>query len=221
MLRKGLIFFEGATITAKFHYLLHYAQLVFYFGPLIKVWTLRFEQKHQYFKRCFAKKRNYINPTKTIAEHAQLAEAYFLSGSENAEEIGLQGHVKPYLSVNIESEADSLIRQHFQDTMHISTASNVTFEGIHYRLGQLLYFDKEDENKPEMGEIRHIIIHHETITKIYFILALNFYEKDENIGVFNAVEGNEVITLTSLENLSDRFPLEKYLHNEEIYFASK
>uniref|UniRef100_A0AAR2JY98 SAM domain-containing protein n=1 Tax=Pygocentrus nattereri TaxID=42514 RepID=A0AAR2JY98_PYGNA len=39
-------------LKPKHHFLLHYAALLLKFSPLIRLWTLRFESKHSYFKRC-------------------------------------------------------------------------------------------------------------------------------------------------------------------------
>lgn len=37
------------TLKPKHHFLCHYPSLIFQFGPLIRLWTLRFESKHGYF----------------------------------------------------------------------------------------------------------------------------------------------------------------------------
>ena len=44
--------FPDHSLKPKHHYLLHYAELITKFGPLIRVWAMRFESKHTYFKKC-------------------------------------------------------------------------------------------------------------------------------------------------------------------------
>jgi len=39
------------NLRPKYHYISHYSYLIDQVGSLIKVWTLRFESKHTYFKR--------------------------------------------------------------------------------------------------------------------------------------------------------------------------
>lgn len=48
--RKAL--FPETNLKPKHHYLRHYPALILKFGPLIRLWTMRFESKHSYFKRC-------------------------------------------------------------------------------------------------------------------------------------------------------------------------
>lgn len=44
--------FPECKLKPKHHYLRHYPALILKFGPLIRLWTMRFESKHSYFKRC-------------------------------------------------------------------------------------------------------------------------------------------------------------------------
>ena len=57
--RKRL--FPSQKLRPKHHILEHYSYLYVTFGPLINVWTLRFESKHQYFIRIIKYSKNYIN----------------------------------------------------------------------------------------------------------------------------------------------------------------
>ena len=52
------------NLTPKLHYMLHYASETRRQGPLRSGWTLRFESKHQVFKRLLAAMRN----TKAVCE---------------------------------------------------------------------------------------------------------------------------------------------------------
>ena len=58
----------------------HYPGLILQFGPLIRVWTLRFESKHSYFKKCARNSQNFINICHTFAERHQLLQAYLSNG---------------------------------------------------------------------------------------------------------------------------------------------
>ena len=73
--------FSSVPLRPKHHYLLHYPWLTQMFGPLIRVWTMRMESKHYFFKRCARSCRNFINITKTLSETHQLSQAYLSSGS--------------------------------------------------------------------------------------------------------------------------------------------
>lgn len=64
--------FPGESLEPKHHYLGHYPELILHFGPLIQLWTLRYESKHSYFKQCARKLHNFKNLCSTLAERHQL-----------------------------------------------------------------------------------------------------------------------------------------------------
>ena len=72
--------FPNEPLKPKHHYLLHYPELIAHFGPLIRLWTLRFESKHTFFKRCARKLHNFKNICKTVTERNQLFQAYLSAG---------------------------------------------------------------------------------------------------------------------------------------------
>ena len=67
-----IVLFPAIRLRPKHHYLLRYASLTLMFGPLIRMWSLRFESKHSYFKRCARFSQNFKNIAKTLAVKHQL-----------------------------------------------------------------------------------------------------------------------------------------------------
>ena len=61
--------FPETPLRPKHHYLTHYPHHILQFGPLMRVWTLRFESRHSYFKKCAQHSQNFINICHTFAEH--------------------------------------------------------------------------------------------------------------------------------------------------------
>lgn len=47
---RFLAVFPEETLTPKHHSLEHYPALIEKYGPLVGVWTMRFEAKHSFFK---------------------------------------------------------------------------------------------------------------------------------------------------------------------------
>ena len=68
--------FPECSLKPKHHFLSHYPDLIFEFGPLIRLWTLRYESKHGYFKKCARAFNNYINITKSLTMKNQLKFMY-------------------------------------------------------------------------------------------------------------------------------------------------
>lgn len=73
--------FPDNRLKPKHHFVSHYPELIIQFGPLIRLWTLRFESKHTYFKQCLKKLRNFKNPCSTLAERHQLLQAFLSAGT--------------------------------------------------------------------------------------------------------------------------------------------
>lgn len=72
--------FPNEPLKPKHHYLLHYPEMITHFGPLIHLWTLRFESKHTFFQRCARKLHNFKNICKTVAERSRLFQPYLSAG---------------------------------------------------------------------------------------------------------------------------------------------
>ncbi|XP_052433435.1 uncharacterized protein LOC127974294 [Carassius gibelio] len=72
--------FPTYSLRPKHHYLSHYPELIIHFGPLIRLWTLRFESKHMYFKQCVRKLHNFKNLCFTLSERHQLLQAFLHAG---------------------------------------------------------------------------------------------------------------------------------------------
>ena len=51
--------FPSFSLKPKHHFLIHYAELTIKFGPLMRLWTLRMQSKHLYFKRCARAVKSY------------------------------------------------------------------------------------------------------------------------------------------------------------------
>ncbi|XP_072142066.1 uncharacterized protein [Dermacentor andersoni] len=59
--------FPSVSFPCKMHYLIHYPSIMQKFGPLILLWAMRFEAKHQYFKDIARKIHNFKNLCHTLA----------------------------------------------------------------------------------------------------------------------------------------------------------
>ena len=64
------------NIPCKVHYLIHYPRLMLMFGPLILLWCMRFEAKHQYFKKLAHVVCNFRNIALTLAGRHQQRQCW-------------------------------------------------------------------------------------------------------------------------------------------------
>lgn len=72
--------FPQENLIPKHDYLRHYPGLILKFSPLIRLWTIRFESKHRYFKICTRHLKNFKNLCHTLSERHQLCQAYLTVG---------------------------------------------------------------------------------------------------------------------------------------------
>ena len=70
--------FPSIPLRPKHHFLLHYPYFIIQYGPLSRVWTLRFESKHRYFKRVVKSCSNFVNATRTLPHHHQMLLSHLL-----------------------------------------------------------------------------------------------------------------------------------------------
>lgn len=73
--------FPQVKLIPKHHFLEHYPTLVKVFGPVIALWTMRFEGKHRYFKQIVRHKGNFKNVLFSLATKHQLMIAHHLHGT--------------------------------------------------------------------------------------------------------------------------------------------
>ena len=74
--------FEEANVTPKAHFLTHYGLQILLLGPLIHLFTLRFESKHNYFKELANRTKNWQNICKSLATRHQYLQCLYHT-SEN------------------------------------------------------------------------------------------------------------------------------------------
>ena len=71
----------NAVIIPKLHYLVHCPRLILTLGPLVNYWCMRFESKHQYFKKK-SRKCSYKNICLSLAKGHQRRSSSFLTSAE-------------------------------------------------------------------------------------------------------------------------------------------
>lgn len=74
--------FPDVTVKPKFHYTLHYPEMIRRFGPLLHLQTLRFESKHNYFKELVCRSKNRKNMCKSLAERHQYYMSSYNTGGK-------------------------------------------------------------------------------------------------------------------------------------------
>lgn len=159
--------FPGNSLQPKHHYLVHYPELVLHFGPHIRLWTLRFESKHGYFKQCARKLHNFLNLCNTLAERHQLLQAYLHAGSFSPPllQIGEATKFHDQLCQIAIQKAASLKGLCPEDTFE---TPSVTFKGTLYQRSIAIVIN-QNETGYNVGKVVLILINQACV---HFMLSL-------------------------------------------------
>ena len=119
--------FPHHRLRPKHHYLLHYPDLTLTFGPLIRIWTMRFESKHSYFKRCIRSSKNFKNVTKSLADRHQLLQTCLSSSGMFNSEVKIFDFTKYYPELY-----DGKIKDAHED-FYLDSSSSVVTDDLNVR----------------------------------------------------------------------------------------
>ena len=138
--RKNL--FPSESMLPKHHILEHYPVLFRKFGPLVHMWTLRFESKHKYFKDAVRSIRNFKRLTHSLAVKHQMYQAFLCSRSDPG---SLMINSIYSFNINIVSDvikealASSLIQ-----TNGLKFCEKIVYRNTSLKTGQILLYHSHD-----------------------------------------------------------------------------
>lgn len=127
--------FPTLHLCPKHHYMSHYPQLILQFCPLIWVWTMRFESKHSFFKKCTRIDKNFINITSTLAEKHEPYQAYLRSGLY-FEKMVQKENSFPFLFNSFNSTINNAVQKCFITDKNLSYAEKIFINGKPITVGQ-------------------------------------------------------------------------------------
>ncbi|CAM1294702.1 Uncharacterised protein g1088 [Pycnogonum litorale] len=208
--------FPNHKMKPKHHYLKHYPSLILQFGPLIRVWTMRFESKHSYFKRCARHLQNFKNLCLTLTERHQLLQAYRCAGSFFPDETDMKRSIPLHLDTYSEAIQDTL--QVFGLTPEDQVSYDITYRGTTYKKGNFLVVRKE-EDMLLFGEIIFMI---KSQTEVYYLLRAHqsVYNFDLHVYLLTCNDRHNYMCLKNTD-LLDYYPLCAYGNKKNVMIPLK
>lgn len=137
--RKSL--FPESPLKPKHHYLRHYPALIFKFGPLIRLWTMRFESKHSYFKRCARHLKNFKNICLTLSERHQMFQAYRSAGPGCSQLLQVKDSCTFYPNLYSDTIKHA-VREFSFSEIKTSVSTDIVYKGTSYKKGNFLVSKK-------------------------------------------------------------------------------
>lgn len=208
--------FPEVKLLPKHHFLEHYPELIKAFGPLVALWTMRFEAKHSFFKRAVRHTSCFRNILMSLAVKHQLLLAYHLYGTDL---------LTPALSVSnlsrvpvdiLKEDIQEALKRRFPGETFIQVANTVTCYGISYSVGMILPYGSTGA-LPDFVEITIIFIVHGH--PAFAVKCLQSWYS-EHFRAFE-LEYTRRVTVLVQQELGDSNPLAAYTVEHKRYVTLK
>lgn len=130
--------FPNLKLRPKHHFVEHYPHLIRCFGPLVELWTIRFEAKHSYFRGVVRDVHNFKNVPLTLASKHQLMMAHYLNGpSLFSSSLSVQ-KLTTVRTCTLDELQKTAVKKKYPHKDVLSLASDVYLHGIHFSEGMIL-----------------------------------------------------------------------------------
>ena len=172
-------------LRPKHHFIMHYPQLFYEFGPLKHIWTLRFEAKYSYFKIIIESLRNFKNIEITLAEKHELQASL-----EKQYDIVVESKdAIPYVASEYDAEISSLVNDYIANYPKTISyvAKNVDFCNVRYSQNMCVCVGINTFGNFVICTIKYILIN-KNFNYIYFIGWTDEIVPFEELGVYEKAE---------------------------------
>lgn len=205
--------YPDRPLTPKHHFMTHYWRIMIKFGPLLKLWCMRFESKHGPLKRHAHVVCNFINISKTLAYKMQVQSMYnWKFGNPLIKKMTVSNSFA--VMVGSLKKCDLLIQNlnalgHDVSTCSIiHVAHSVFYFGHTYRTGSVLVLKNYDlRGECLFGEIVHIVLNSEKEEVLCFLRILTVVYFDYHLFSYVVQRSNEY-KMEDVKGLSDTRPLD-------------
>jgi len=194
--------FPQGKLIPKHHFVEHYPQLIKAFGPLVLLWTIRFEAKHHFFKKivrqtcCF---RNIVKSMATKHQHMIAYHLHSLNVKKQAFSVSRMTRV-PFEVVNVNIQ--EFLSQRFPEEKTVNLTNNVDCQGTSYGIGMMVAYGSTG-GLPDFAEILQIMIVRDSVV---FVLQLQSAWYWEHFRCFKC-ESTSTVKVIEQSQLTDIYPL--------------
>lgn len=206
--QRYLDLFPHVKLLPKHHYLEHYPQMIRRFGPLVALWTMRFEAKHSFFKQVARHKNCFKNIPRSLATKHQFMLAYHTHAS-NFKKSSLEVTDVSIMPVDVFSEGvRSKLHQRYPEVTEVHMAKHLSYSGICYSKGMLIVHGSLD-GLPKFNEIIQLCIVNENLC--FLVRGVCAWYREHYGGFELSASPTREVALIELGDLEDPYPLVEYI----------
>jgi hypothetical protein len=166
------------TIIPKMHFMVHLAEQILNYGPLIHTWTMRHEAKLRVIKRA-ARVSNYKNVCQTVAKRHQHLLCWYMHSDSLIADSLQTGPCKPH-SISIHPERiQSLLKERYRivEESVTHTTSFATYNGITFKPDAFIILSCDNTLEPIFCKILRVIkIENERVVLLLKEYITEFYD---------------------------------------------
>ena len=218
--RKTL--FPQHKLKPKHHFLAHYAAHTLKYGPLIRLWTMRFESKHSYFKRCLHASHNYKNITKTLSERHQLLQAYYSSGQLLPSVINFEKAIPLHSDLYVREISLALFECGLNESNAV-VCEQLTHFGTMYKKGLYVLVSVSEQMSVAFGKILMTVVQNGCTAFCVVKICDSVYVP--HLGLYQLLDQEEPVSYKvrciPVSCLLDWFPLPAYEVEGQLMLALK
>lgn len=206
--RKLLVHtFPEFKLKPKHHFIDHYPDLIRCYGPLVELWTMRFEAKHSFFKKVIHDAHNWKNVLLTLSsKHQQMMALHLDRQKVFAPRLYVEC-VKVVRVSELETSFQCEIQKKYPHLDSVSLSKSVHLHGTRYAEGMIVSAG-QCSGLPEFHKIVALLVVAEQVTLICKRLTSWYIDHFRS---YELVEGHCVeLILLEQELLADYHPLAAY-----------
>ncbi|KAK0134446.1 hypothetical protein N1851_029941 [Merluccius polli] len=201
--------FPGKNLLPKHHTMIHYPRCIQHIGPIIHVWCMRYEGKHNYFKK---QKKCFKNLTWSLAKKHQNYMAYHWERCSKERLIVGPGKKKPVSSFPAKEQLSCILSLSFTKT--VRSVKWVKYYGTEFRTN-LVICSAVLNDMPVFQKIKAIVVKDDNVFLI--VTKLETVCFDEHVYAFSvSVPREELHSVIDVSVLAYHKPFDLQMaHNME------
>ncbi|XP_070410106.1 uncharacterized protein [Nothobranchius furzeri] len=199
--------FPNVQLFPKHHFLEHYPSVIRKFGPVVGLWTMRFEAKHSFFKHIIRLSNCFKNVPLSLSSKHQLMISYHMRASSFEKPILEMTNVSSVPVDVLERDIVQSIEQKCPGTIEVHMTRSVKTKGVSFKTGMLVVHGS-NSGLPDFGKIVHIFIIQERL--FFFTKRLCGWYSEHHRAFELTVCPTKARDLVELSDLADDYPLADY-----------
>ncbi|XP_043472523.1 uncharacterized protein LOC122505125 [Leptopilina heterotoma] len=210
-LRKKL--FPTIKLRPKHHYLTHYPEVIRQLGPVKKLFTLRFESKHTFFKRVMRNIKCFKNVTLSLTEKHELLQSLLRSGAGLRCELRLNEETD-FFNFRYSAEIQQAIFN-AEINSSLTECASAELKGYNYKKGGIVAVRQTAyQENVEMGRIAIILCDDKGC--LYFVLEILKTTFQHHLRLYR-LDNCLRYECIAIKNLMTYEPLHIYVENTTSY----